>query len=120
MPAPSTEIARRPRILEREAPLGYALVLPAMIYLALFIAYPFFMSLYLSLTDAQAGNQRWRWIGTANYSKVESHELLAEDLVLATFPDEAAARAFAALRGRGRLETTADPRGGTRARLVVG
>ena len=56
------------RFFERETPFGYALVLPAVLYLALFIAYPFLMSIYMSFTDAQAGNQKWTLVGTQNYS----------------------------------------------------
>ena len=118
--APDHPARARPRFFEREAPLGYTLVLPAVVYLALFIAYPFVMSIYLSFSDAQAGNQKWKWIGTANYSKVESYELLADDFVLGTFPDEASAKAFAAQKGTGKLETSAEPGGGTRGTLTVG
>jgi multiple sugar transport system permease protein len=67
---------------EREAPFGYALVIPAILYLTAFIAYPFAMSIWLSMTDAQAGAHNWNFIGLDNYSKVESYELTANDFVL--------------------------------------
>jgi multiple sugar transport system permease protein len=67
---------------EREAPFGYALVLPAILYLTAFIAYPFAMSIWLSLTDAQAGAQKWNYVGFDNYSKIDSYDLLANDFVL--------------------------------------
>ncbi len=95
----------RAKLLEREAPLGYLLVLPAVLYLALFIAYPFLMSIYMSFTDAQAGNQKWTFIGTQNYSKVDSYEILANDFVVTTASSEAEARAFVAARSQGRIVT---------------
>jgi len=110
---------RRLRLLDREAPLGYVLVLPAVVYLALFIAYPFFMSIYLSLTDAQAGNRKWTFVGSKNYSKVENYQILASDFVLASVPTEAEASALVAARGEGKVVTAADGRA-FRASLVVG
>ena len=67
---------------EREAPFGVALVVPAVLYLTAFIAYPFAMSIWLSMTDAAAGASKWNFIGLDNYSKVESWELTANDFVL--------------------------------------
>lgn len=67
---------------EREAPFGVALVIPAVLYLTAFIAYPFAMSIWLSTTDAQAGASKWNFIGFDNYSKVESWELAANDFVV--------------------------------------
>jgi multiple sugar transport system permease protein len=110
----------RMRLFDREAPLGYALVLPAALYLALFIAYPFLMSIYLSLSDAQAGNQKWSFVGTANYSKVQSYDLLANDFVVASEPSEASARALVAARPEGQVETTPAGGGRFRATLKVG
>lgn len=101
--------AARPRaraaLFEREAPLGYALVLPALLYLGVFIAYPLLMSVWLSLSDAQAGNERWRFVGTANYSKVDGYAATADDFEIASFPDQAQARAFAASREKGTVTT---------------
>ena len=105
MGAPAPQGSPKIRFFEREAPLGYALVLPAALYLALFIAYPFLMSIFLSLSDAQAGNKKWSYIGTANYSKVQSYDLLANDFVIATFPSAEEARAFIAQKPSGKVET---------------
>ncbi len=118
-PPPPAEPVRRTPLLEREAPLGYVLVIPAMVYLALFIAYPFVMSIYMSLTDAQAGSMHWHWLGTANYSKVKSYELSARDFVLATFSDEAAAKAFAARKSDAKVVTAPAAGGESRAILQV-
>ena len=112
--APAPE--RRPKLFEREAPFGYLLVIPAVLYLGVFIAYPFLMSIYMSFTDAQAGNPKWSFIGTQNYSKVESYHILANDFVLATFDDEAAAKRF--LSGRDAARVVTEP-AGTRFRGVL-
>src|SRR3954449_12951307 len=75
---------------EREAPFGYALVLPAILYLAAFIAWPFGLSIWLSLTDAQAGAQKWNYVGLDNYSHIDNYELSANDFELGKFsPAEA-------------------------------
>jgi len=96
---------RRLALLDREAPLGYLLVLPAVLYLAIFIAYPFFMSMYMSFTDAQAGNQTWTFVGPANYSKVENYEIRANDFVLATVPTQAEAQKMVAEKGSAKVAT---------------
>jgi multiple sugar transport system permease protein len=95
-------------------------VLPAALYLALFIAYPFAMSIYLSLSDAQAGNQKWNFVGTANYSKIQSYDLLANDFVLASFPTDAGARAFVDARSSGRVETSPASASLHLAKILVG
>ncbi|HEX7327482.1 MAG TPA: sugar ABC transporter permease [Casimicrobiaceae bacterium] len=109
---------RRRALLDRERPLGYALVLPAVLYLALFIAYPFFMSIWLSLSDAHTGNRHWGYIGLDNYSKLTAYDLTANDFVLATFPTAEAAQAFVAAREQGKVVTTAVA-GGARAGLEI-
>ncbi len=92
---------------EREAPFGYALVLPAILYLTAFIAYPFAMSVWLSLTDAQAGAQKWNYVGMDNYSKIDNYDLVANDFVLFDGKDEEA-KAFAAAKKDGKVVTTPD------------
>ncbi|MGZ4777687.1 MAG: carbohydrate ABC transporter permease [Thermoanaerobaculia bacterium] len=107
---------RRPHLafFDREAPFGYGLVLPAVLYLLVFIAYPFLMSIYMSFSDAQAGNRTWTFIGAANYSKVESYELSANDFVIATFPTKPQALTFIEKKAEGQQVT--DPAGGGRFR----
>jgi multiple sugar transport system permease protein len=94
-------------------------VLPAVLYLMLFIAYPFLTSIYLSFTDAQAGNPKWTFVGTRNYSKVENYQILANDFVLAELTNESEARALAAARAEGKVTVTPDAAGGFRAALEV-
>ncbi|GAC1428991.1 MAG: hypothetical protein NVSMB68_01110 [Thermoanaerobaculia bacterium] len=117
---PSAE-DEKPRMafFDREAPFGYGLVLPAVLYLLVFIAYPFLMSIYMSFTDAQAGNRTWSFIGPSNYSKIESYELSANDFIVATFPTEPQASAFVAKKGEGQQVTDAVPGGRFRASIVV-
>ena len=93
---------------EREAPFGYALVLPALIYLTAFIAYPFAMSIWLSLSDAQAGAQKWNFVGTDNYSKIESYDLSGNDFVIASKLTPAEAQALIDQHKDGKVVTAAD------------
>jgi len=111
----------KPRLafFDREAPFGYGLVLPAVLYLVVFIAYPFLMSIYMSFTDAQAGNRTWTFVGAANYSKVVSYEVSANDFVITTFPTQAQAMAFIAKKGEGQQVTDPVPGGRFRASIVV-
>ena len=92
------------------------LVLPAVLYLAIFIAYPFVMAIWLSLTDAEAGNAKWNFIGLDNYSKVVSSEVNVNDLVLASFPTQGEAEAFRKARSTAKLQTTPQ---GARFRTAV-
>lgn len=119
LPAEWAPPRRRLPVLDRERPLGYALVLPAVLYLALFIAYPFLMSIWLSLSDAHTGNRHWRYIGADNYSKVTGYDLTANDFVLGTFPTAVAAQDFVAAREQGKVTTT-PAAGGFRAAIVAG
>jgi multiple sugar transport system permease protein len=97
--------AGRIPLLEREAPLGYLLVLPAVLYLGIFIAYPFLMSVGLSFLDAQAGSEKWKFIGWDNYSKVDAYQILANKFKIATFENEQQARDFAEKRKEGTVTT---------------
>ncbi len=56
----------RIRVFDREAPLGYALLAPALLMLLGFVAYPFLIGLWLSVTDAEVG-VIGRFVGLANY-----------------------------------------------------
>ncbi len=56
----------RVRILEREAPLGYVLLVPTLAILLVFLAYPFFFGLWLSLTQSEIG-EVGGFIGLGNF-----------------------------------------------------
>jgi len=94
-------------MFEREAPLGIALVLPAVLYLGVFIAYPFLMSVWMSFSDAQAGNRKWTWTGWANYSKVDAYDVVANSFHVAQFKEKKDAEAF--LAARDQATVSADP-----------
>jgi len=56
----------RVRILERETHLGYLLLVPALLLLLVFVAYPFFFGIWLSLSSTQIG-QIGHWVGLGNF-----------------------------------------------------
>jgi multiple sugar transport system permease protein len=43
---------------------------PAFLYLAFFIAYPFFMSIYLSCRSARVGSPEYHFVGVQNYTRL--------------------------------------------------
>jgi multiple sugar transport system permease protein len=49
---------------------GFVWVAPAFLYLGIFIAYPFVMSLYLSLSSARVGSPEWHFVGLTNYQRI--------------------------------------------------
>jgi multiple sugar transport system permease protein len=53
-------------LLEREASLGLLLMLPGTLLLVVFMAYPFFLGLWLSLTDSMIGHAG-RFVGLQNF-----------------------------------------------------
>ncbi|HEX4841893.1 MAG TPA: sugar ABC transporter permease, partial [bacterium] len=59
---------RQPRIsiFGREAPLGYLLLAPTLFILLAFLAYPFVIGLWLSVTDSEVG-MIGRFVGLGNY-----------------------------------------------------
>ena len=54
------------RVFGREAPLGYLLLAPTLFMLLAFLAYPFFVGLWLSVTDSEVG-VIGQFVGLANY-----------------------------------------------------
>lgn len=59
-------IGRRVRFLDRETHLGYVLLVPMLILLLVFLAYPFIFGIWLSVTNAQIG-EAGKFIGIRNY-----------------------------------------------------
>ena len=55
---------------DREAVQAVLWVGPAMLYLAFFIAYPFVMSLYLSVSSARVGSPEWHYVGLLNFQRI--------------------------------------------------
>jgi len=64
--APAAFRQPRVRILGRDAVLGYLLLAPTLFMLLAFLAYPFFIGLWLSVTDSEVG-AIGRFVGLANY-----------------------------------------------------
>jgi len=55
--------------LEREGTLAYVLVFPAAAILAAFIVYPFFVGLWLSVTNRTIGGATAEFVGLANFAQ---------------------------------------------------
>src|SRR5215813_13130137 len=55
---------------QREAVQGFLWIAPAFLYLAFFIAYPFFMSMYLSMSSARVGSPEHHFVGFINYRRL--------------------------------------------------
>ncbi len=55
---------------DHEALQGFLWVGPAFLYLAFFIAYPFLMSLYLSVSSARVGSPDSHFVGIQNYQRL--------------------------------------------------
>jgi multiple sugar transport system permease protein len=68
--AEAAQSARRARVRLRENVEGLVWVAPAFIYLAFFIAYPFVMSIFLSLSSARVGSPEWHYIGFTNFQRI--------------------------------------------------
>lgn len=64
-PRPRTR--RRPGILEQRRFLAPALIAPAVLFIALLVGGPLILAIYLSFTDATAGELSANWIGTENF-----------------------------------------------------
>ena len=55
---------------QRESVQGFVWIAPAFLYLAFFIAYPFFMSIYLSVSSARVGSPDSHFVGLQNYTRL--------------------------------------------------
>src|SRR5262249_62109038 len=70
VPIAAAPTAIRRSWLEREGVQGFIWIAPAFLYLAFFIAYPFFMSIFLSLSNARVGSPEYRFTGLTNYTRL--------------------------------------------------
>src|SRR5215212_5871186 len=57
----------RARFWEREAPLAYLFMIPGLVILVLFMAYPFFLGIYLSMTNKMVGFADFNFVGFENF-----------------------------------------------------
>ena len=67
---PESDVVRpsrgKARFWEREAPLAYLFMIPGLVILLLFMACPFFLGIYLSLTDKMVGFADFNFVGFEN------------------------------------------------------
>ena len=72
-------------LLNRERPLGYLLLTPALVVLAIFLAYPFAFGIWLSLTDASIGSDQYNFIGLQQYQYLFTKDPIFRRTLLNTF-----------------------------------
>ncbi len=70
VPVMSSGVATRGSWRHGEAVQGFIWIAPAFLYLAFFIAYPFLMSLYLSVSNARVGSLHSHYVGAQNYTRL--------------------------------------------------
>jgi ABC-type sugar transport system permease subunit len=63
-------------VLDHEQALGYLLVAPVVILLLTLVAYPFFIAVYLALTDRTIGNPG-TFIGLTNVQRLFNNQTIA-------------------------------------------
>ncbi len=68
------------RLLHKDSSLGYVLLSPAFIFLAVMMAYPFFYAVWLSFTDKQIGAEA-NFIGLLNYTKLLGTNLFSKTVI---------------------------------------
>jgi hypothetical protein len=73
------------RFWDREAPLAYLFMIPGVVILLLFMAYPFFLGIYLSLTDKMVGFADYVFIGLENYQYLINSDPIFQRTVANTF-----------------------------------
>ena len=70
-PRADPDVVQQPRgkarFWEREAPLAYLFMIPGLVILLLFMAYPFFLGIYLSMTDKMVGFADFSFVGFENF-----------------------------------------------------
>jgi multiple sugar transport system permease protein len=64
-------------LLEKEAVLGYALMLPAMALIIVFIAYPFCLGVWLAFTDKLVGKEA-HFIGIENFQAILESQIFRQ------------------------------------------
>ncbi|MDQ6919149.1 MAG: sugar ABC transporter permease [Candidatus Dormibacteraeota bacterium] len=55
------------RLLQRESTLGYALLVPTMVMLLVFLAWPFLFGIWLAMSNAEIGNDSAHFVGIENF-----------------------------------------------------
>jgi multiple sugar transport system permease protein len=55
------------RLMQREASLGYFLLIPTAVILLIFLAFPFFWGIWLSVSNAEIGTDATHFVGLGNF-----------------------------------------------------
>lgn len=81
----ATPARGKARFWDREAPLAYLFMIPGLVILLLFMAYPFFLGIYLSMTDKMVGFADFNFVGFENFQLLLSdpifHRTVANTLI---------------------------------------
>jgi multiple sugar transport system permease protein len=88
----------RIRIFDREAPLGYLLLAPTLFMLVAFLAYPFVIGVWLSVTDSEVG-VIGRFVGLGNYRYEFLHDRVFLNSISNTFVYTAVTTVFKLVLG---------------------
>src|SRR5215207_437859 len=67
---PAATVSRRP-LLEREWALGWLLLAPVLLVMAILVVWPFTTAVWIAFTDKSIGRDA-NWVGLANFSQVIS------------------------------------------------
>ncbi len=78
LPSRGGILAKAKNLLERQSSLGVILMIPGVILLMVFMAYPFFLGIWLSMSDSMIG-RIGRFIGLRNFA-----DLLTDSIFLQT------------------------------------
>jgi multiple sugar transport system permease protein len=70
----------RGSLLQRDGVLAWLFMIPGWSILVLFMAYPFFLGIYLSLTDKMLGFSKYDYIGLDNYRYLWSDSIFQQTL----------------------------------------
>ncbi|MEZ4499222.1 MAG: sugar ABC transporter permease [Thermomicrobiales bacterium] len=82
-PVDPTSVRARPgrrSFLQREGPLAALFMIPGWGILLLFMAYPFFLGIYLSMTDKMLGFSKYDFVGFENYRNLWDDSIFQQTL----------------------------------------
>ena len=68
--AAKTNTSYRPRLADNERWLWRLMLAPAILYIVLLVGFPFFLSLYYSLSDVTVGSREMNFVGLESYRRV--------------------------------------------------
>jgi multiple sugar transport system permease protein len=68
--APAAQESRLGRVLDSEKWLGWFMIGPAVLYIALLVGFPFFLALYYSVSDITIGSRSLDFVGLENFKTI--------------------------------------------------